>query len=416
MRFRFLAIDSRDMVVKGEIISDSKTLAEQELRGKGFDVQLLQCCETKVRRNNFPNGKIISIFSRKENSHPNWKYTFFEQLAMLLMSGLPIEQCLSSLTIGLKRGTMGHNVIRSLRRKISAGMSLSEGMACCNRCFSDTEIETIKASEKIGCPEIALQEMSVFGKKISSIGRKVKIALTYPTIVLVVAGIALILLMTIVVPKFEMIFASQNSDGRSLPWLTQKVVNFCNFMGNHWGMVVISTIVAIGILRIYLCKKSFKNQLLSIYSRLPVFGKLFLDMNLNTFFRTFGMLMTFGVPLQEALRLSIGIISNSKCKEAFERVLVKITQGETLSDSFRSNKFLTATDNGLIVAGERSRGLAKAFAKIAETYDQKIEQQLTFLTTLIEPLIIIFLAIVVGIIVIAMFLPMISFMQNMKFG
>ncbi|MDR0742709.1 MAG: type II secretion system F family protein [Puniceicoccales bacterium] len=407
MRFRFLAVDSSNVVVRGEIISDSKALAEQELRDKGFHIQLLQCCETKTRRNNLNLGKFCNLFSCKEHDQPNWKYAFFEQLAMLLTAGLPIEQCLSTLTVGLKRGSAGYSIIHSLREKISAGMSLSEGMMCCRQFFSDTEIKTVKAAEKIGCPGIALGEMSEVGKKISSIGKKVKMALIYPMIVLIVAGIALILLMTIVIPKFEMIFTSQGPNGRSFPRLTQWVVNFCNFIGNHWGMIVIFAIATIVVFKIYLHKGSFKNQL-------PIFGKLFLAMDLNTFFRTIGMLMSFGVPLQEALQLSIGIINNSKCKEAFEKVLIKITQGETLSDSFRGNKFLTTTDNGLILAGERSRGLAKTFTKISEIYDRKIEQQLTFLTILIEPVIIIFLAIVVGIIVIAMFLPMISLMQNMR--
>ncbi|MDR2777063.1 MAG: type II secretion system F family protein [Puniceicoccales bacterium] len=407
MRFRFLAVDSHNETVRGEIISDSKALAEQELKDKGFDVQLLQCCETKTRKNNLHMEKFYSLFSCKKRDQPNWKYAFFEQLAMLLTAGLPIEQCLSTLAIGLKRDSAGYDVIHSLREKISAGMSLSEGMMCCRQFFSDTEIKTVKAAEKIGCPGIALGEMSEAGKKISSIGEKVKMALIYPMIVLIVAGIALILLMTIVIPKFEMIFTSQGSGGRSLPRLTQWVVNFCNFIGNHWGMMVIFAMATIVAFRIYLCKRSFKNQL-------PILNKLFLAMNLNTFFRTIGMLMSFGVPLQEALQLSIGVINNDKCKEAFEKVLMKITQGETLSDSFRGNKFLTTTDNGLILAGERSRGLAKTFAKISEIYDQKIEQQLTILTILIEPVLIILLAIVVGIIVIAMFLPMISLMQNMR--
>ncbi|MDR1528547.1 MAG: type II secretion system F family protein [Puniceicoccales bacterium] len=407
MRFRFLAVDSNDVVVRGEIISDSKALAEQELRDRGFHIQLLQCCETKTRRNNLGMEKFCSLFSCKRHGQPNWKYAFFEQLAMLLTAGLPIEQCLSTLTAGLKRGSTGYNIIYSLREKISAGMSLSEGMMYCRQFFSDTEIKTVKAAEKIGCPGIALGEMSKVGKKMSSIGEKVKMALIYPAIVLVVAGIALILLMTIVVPKFEIIFTSQDPHGRSLPWLTQRVVNFCNFIGNHWGTMVILAIAAIVAFRIYLRKRFFKNQL-------PFFGKLFLTINLNTFFRTIGMLMSFGVPLQEALQLSIAVINNGKCKKAFEKVLMKIMQGEALSDSFRGNKFLTATDNGLILAGERSRGLAKTFIKISEMYDRKIEQQLTFLTILIEPAIIIFLAIVVAIVVIAMFLPMINLMQNMR--
>ncbi|MDR2628392.1 MAG: type II secretion system F family protein [Puniceicoccales bacterium] len=407
MRFRFLAVDSHNEAVRGEIISDSKALAEQELKNRGFDVQLLQCCETKAKGNNLSMEKICSLFSRKRHNQPDWKYTFFEQLEMLLTAGLPIEQCLSTLTVGLKKGSTGYNIVHSLREKISAGMSLSEGMMCCRQFFSDTEIKTIKAAEKIGCPGIALREMSEVGKKISSIGKKVKMALIYPTIVLIVAGIALILLMTIVIPKFEMIFTSQSSGDRSLPRLTQWVVNFCNFIGNHWGMIAMFIVAAIIVFKIYLCKGSFKNQL-------PIFGKLLLAMDLNTFFRTIGMLMSFGVPLQEALQLSIGIVNNGKCREAFEKVLMKITQGETLSDSFRGNKFLTTTDNGLILAGERSRGLSKTFTKISEMYDRKIEQQLTFLTILIEPVIIIFLAIVVGIIVIAMFLPMVSLMHNMR--
>jgi type IV pilus assembly protein PilC len=413
MRFRFLGEKASGETIQGEIAADGKTSALKELELGGIKVQLLQFCPSAEGQKSRISTFCHSLFQRRKVT-PQWKCNFFEQLTMLLSSNLPIEQCLSTLSIGSKTSGTNFDVVRILGEKISAGMSLSEGMMCCKRVFSETEIKTIKAAEGIGRPEVALGELAEFGKKILSTKKKIKSAMIYPAVVLLVAGLALILLMTLIVPKFEAILIGQSSGGQKLPQLTQKIINLCNFFSQHLAGIAIFVLLFAIALKILCGKKFFRRNILSLCDRLPIFRKLFLAINLNNFFRTIGMLMSFGISLQEAMKLSIDVLGDCKLRKSLENTTKQIARGENLSDSFRSNKLLAATDIGLIYAGEQSGNLAKSFSKIGEMYDRNITDRLTLFAALIEPIIILFLAIVVGTIVIAIFLPMISLMQNIR--
>jgi type IV pilus assembly protein PilC len=405
MRFRFLAENPDGDVVSGEIDADSRSIAEQELKNGGFKVQLLQVCEAR-------SAKFGKFFGGRNGVKSNWKYIFFEQLSMLMLASLPVEQCLSTLLTGEKRNGAGAKIITFLGEKISMGMSLSEAMICCGGVFSETESKTVRAAEKIGHPDAALVELAEFGKKMSSVEKKIKSALTYPTIVLLASYVALVVLMAVVVPKFEAIFASRAAGGEQFHWLTRRVINLCKIFNDHLFAMFLIPIVAVIAIKWLHMKKKFLEKLSKFAAKLPLFGKLIREINLNKFFRTVGMLMSFGVPIQSALKLAVDVVGDAMLRKSLERVLEKITHGENLSHSFRGNKFLAATDCGLIIAGEQSGGLAQSFAKIAEIYDQMVEKRLTFLTTLVEPIIILILAVVVGTIVVAMFLPMISIMQS----
>ena len=414
MRFRFLAENISGEVVHGEIDSDSKASASQELERNGLKIQLLQFCENRGGAKKSAIGKLLDFFRKRTKVQPGWKYVLFEQLSMLLTAGLPVEQCLLTLATGAGDSPSNSATIGLLKEKISAGMALSEAMACCNQVFSATEVKTVRAAEGIGRPSVALRELAEFGRRMLAVKKKVKSALTYPAIVLTVACVALAMLMVVVVPKFEAIFASQNTGGQKLPWLTQKVVGLCSFFGGHFVAVALCLVAAVVALKICLSKKIFRDRASAFLRKLPVFGKLLSAMDANNFFRTVGMLMSFGVPIQDALEIAVDVVADGNLKKSLGNVSRKIAHGENLSSSFMGNKLLSATDHGLIFAGERSGNLAKSFLKIGEIYDGKIESTLTFLTTLIEPAIIVLLAIVVGTIVIAMFLPMISMMQNIK--
>ncbi|MDR2738077.1 MAG: type II secretion system F family protein [Puniceicoccales bacterium] len=412
MRFRFLAESADGDIVRGELASESRSAAARELEDNGLKVQLLQFHECGGRKSNSKRRFRVPFSSGKMPA--TGKYELFEQLSMLLSSGLSIEQSLSIFDAGEERDASNGKIVRFLGEKIAIGMSLSEAMACCRQVFSQTEIKTLRAAEKIGRPDIALQELADFGKKLSSVKGKIKSALTYPAIVLVVSCIALGVLMAVVVPKFEVIFRAQVGDGGRLPWLTQMVLNTCNFFIGHFVAIFIFIAAVVVTVRICFSRRLLVEKLSALGSKLPIFGELLLSINLGNFFRAAGMLMSFGVPIQDALELSMGVVDNIFLRRSLGRVLGKIAHGENLVGSFRGSKFLSSTDCGLILAGEQSGGLAKSFSRIAEIYGQKINRQLVFLATLAEPAIILFLAVVVGIIVIAVFLPMISVMQSIR--
>jgi type IV pilus assembly protein PilC len=462
MKFRFLATDSNGCSVGGEIAADSSAVAMETLESGGLLVTLLQVCgessangqlgglsarsgrrfpaESPARQATilaalrysfsslkrlfqrmgalssglktlFCDRRPLPFFGRRRIKK-NWKFEFFDQLAMLLTAGLPIEHCLAIISDESKSTGLAGSTIRELMGKISSGMALSEGMACCG-VFSQAEVRAIRAAEKIGRPAAALAELAAMGKKLSAIGGKVKSAMIYPAVVLAVTCLVMLLLTTVVIPKFESVFASQGSS-QQMPLLTTAVISCCNFFGNHFTALVIFAFGVSVALKIALKKQSFKDRALSMCAKLPVIGPLLIELNLHAFFRTISMLMAFGVPVQDALDLAICVVSECKLKKSLRKSVLRMRQGESLASSFRSNKFLTATSLGLVAAGERSGNLADSLAKTAEIYDRRIEARTSVLTTLLEPAITIILALIVGTVVIAMFLPLVAVMKNIS--
>ncbi|MDR1433349.1 MAG: type II secretion system F family protein [Puniceicoccales bacterium] len=413
MRFRFLAENIGGEVVRGEVDAGSKVAAEKELERNGLKIQLLQFCDGDGGSRKSAMGKFLEIFRGGARATAEWKCVFFEQLSMLLAAGLPIERCLATLAAG-SENSKSAAITGLLKEKIFAGMALSEAMGCCGSVFSATEVKTVSAAEGIGRPSVALQELAAFGKKMSTARKKVKAALVYPAIVLTVACLALAMLMIVVVPKFEEIFASQSAGGQRLPLLTRRIIGACEFFGAHFAGLSVLLVALVVALKICLSRRTFRAGVFAFLRKLPIFGKLLLTMDVSNFFRTIGMLMSFGVPMQDALEVAVGVVNGGAFKRFLGKVLERIAHGESLSSGFAGSKLLAATAIGLIFAGERSGNLAKSFAKIAEIYDGKVESALTLLTTLIEPAIIVLLAIAVGTIVVAMFLPMVSMMQSIK--
>ena len=406
MLFRFIGTKSDGSTICGNISAETKIDAEAELKKSEICIKFLQNITTLGKTSQTKFRSSSSKFSRQ-------KYEFFEQLSTLMLAGLTVEQSLNVFSEKFFNNPELSNIVSILKFKTASGMSLSEAMACCNGAFLKAEIKTIFAAENIGRPALAIKKLAESGKKKTALKKKIKSSLIYPMIVFASSIVALIILMTLVVPRFKIIFEEHRTNSR-LPAITTHVINACNFL--HKNLI---TIIAISILTILVIKVLQRNKNLSkhfdaILLYIPIFGNLRKLINLNNFFQVIGMLMSFGANLQESFCMAVDVINDKKIKQSFRHMFKRLTHGEQLSNIVNGNKYLQATDHGLVLAGEYSGTLGDAFNKISAIYEQMIENKLTILSAMAEPVIIVFLAIFVGTIAIGLFLPMLTLVEGLK--
>ncbi len=402
MLFRYLAKDNDQNIIHGELSADNKSTAEKILQQNGINIELIQPVYD-TGRSNILKKTALSIRDRRNFFRQ--KSSWFEELAVMLSAGLNINQCLQVLLRKTNNGDVLGRIMLALQERIAGGMALSEAMSCCDDIFSQTEIRSVRAAEKIGHPELALQKLSAVGRHVENMTKKIKSALVYPVIVLLSSIIALIVLVSFVVPKFETIFFS-NGSRVELPAITRGLLSCCKFFQGHIVGIVLSVImISVGVLKLMRYSK-FRLLLFDIMSKIPLFNRIYIAVDLHNFFRTMHMLLAFKMSLQDAMSLSITLINHSNLRRSMQHILSRLLCGETLSDCFQNCSMIPAQVCGLIYAGEHAGDIALAFERASESYENEVLSQLTIVTTLIEPVMIIILAIIVGTIAIALFLPM----------
>lgn len=402
MLFRYLAKDNDGNIIRGELLADSKSLAEDILRKNQMNVELIQSIDDVASQNNTKNF-CLSLRDRK--TFISNKYSWFEELAVMLVAGLNISQCLKILLQKSSKMCASTRMMLMLQERINSGMSLSEAMACCDNIFSQTEIRSIRAAEKIGHPELALQKLSETGMHVESMTKKIKSALVYPAIVLLASIMVLVVLVGIVVPKFETMFFSCGRDVE-LPVITRGLISCCKFFQGH--LIIIMSIV--GFLWFVFMRAMQHNKwrlkFFDVISKIPLFNRIYITVDLHNFFRTMHMLLSFKMSLQDAISLSIELINHSHLRRSMHHILSRLLCGETLSNCFQNYTMIPAQVCGLIYAGEYAGDITLAFARASERYENEVLSRLAMVTTLIEPIMIIMLAIVVAVIAVALFLPM----------
>lgn len=409
MLFRYLARDSDQNIIHGELSADDKFIAQKILQKNNMTIELIQPIYNDGRSN---ISKKTALSIRDRRKFLKQKNIWFEELAVMLSAGLNINQCLQMLLKKVISGDVLGHVMSALQERIAGGMALSEAMACCDNIFSQTEIRSIRAAEKIGHSELALQKLSDKGRHLENITKKIKSALVYPIIVLLSSIIALIVLVSFVVPRFESIFFS-NGRNIELPAITRGLISCCQFFQGNIICITLSIVVIIFVVLKIMRHSKGRILLFDMLSKIPLLNRIYIAVDLHNFFRTMHMLLSFKMSLQDAMGLSISLIRHGELRRSMQHVLSRLLCGETLSDCFQNCHMIPAQVCGLIYAGEHAGDITLAFERSSDRYENEVLSRLSVATTLIEPIMIIILSIIVGIIAIALFLPMNTMINHM---
>ena len=336
---------------------------------------------------------------------------FTRQLATLVDAGLPLLRGLRVLHRQTRNETL-KKALLTMGESVESGSTFSESLALHPRIFDHLFVNMVRAGEAGGVLELVLTRLSEFMEKSEKIKNKVKSAMIYPTVVLVAAvGITGFLLIA-VIPKFEEIFMDL-LEGKSLPGITKFVIAASNVLQNYFVIVAVAIAAIVVVVRIWAATASGRLILDHVKTRLPVFGTLIRRTAIARFTRTLGTLMASGVPVLQALTIVRDTSGNAVFASALQRVHDSVKEGESMAAPMEQAKVFPPMVVSMVEVGEETGALPDMLTRIADTYEDEVDNAVAGLTSILEPIMIMFLAVIVGTIVIAMFLPLVSIITTL---
>ncbi len=382
--------DKRGTKLKGQQIATNPNLVRAELRRQGIN-------PITVKKKPKPlfggagsriSSKDIAVFSR--------------QLATMLKSGVPLVTAFQIISGGLKNPRM-QTMVDKIRADVESGSSLYEALSEFPVQFDELYTNLIKAGESAGVLDTILDDIATHKERIESIKGKIRKALYYPAAVIAVAIIVSSILLIFVIPQFEAIFLSFGAD---LPAFTKMVVGASRFMksnGVYMLLIFIATVAAF----IMVKKRStkFAHFLDRISLRIPIIGGILEQAAIARFCRTLAITFAAGVPLVDALKIVSGATGNRVFDEAATRIRSDVAVGHSLQLSMQQVNVFPNMVIQMAAIGEEAGSLDEMLIKVAEAYEEEVSNAVDALSSLLEPLIIVFVGIVVGTMVIAMYLP-----------
>jgi type IV pilus assembly protein PilC len=336
--------------------------------------------------------------------------TFTRQLATLVDAGLPLLRGLRVLEKQERNPTL-KGIVGDLGTAIESGSTFSEGLAQHPKVFNRLYVNMVKAGELGGVLEVVLNRLSEFMEKAQKIKGKVVAAMFYPIAVLVVAVVILGILLTYVVPKFKEVFEGM-LEGQQLPAFTRLVLGISDTVRNNFLATTAGVGVLVALFLIAIRTKAGRRLFDQIKLKMPALGPVISKVAIGRMTRTLGTLITSGVPILQALTIVKETAGNVIIGNAINAVHESVKEGETITAPMESSGVFPPMVISMVDVGEQTGALPEMLLKIADNYDEEVDNAVSAMTSLLEPIMIIFLAVIVGSIVIAMFLPLIALMQG----
>ncbi|HLH55820.1 MAG TPA: type II secretion system F family protein [Verrucomicrobiae bacterium] len=336
--------------------------------------------------------------------------TFTRQLATLVDAGLPLLRGLRVLEKQERNATL-KGIIAELALSIEGGSTFSEGLAQHPKVFNRLFVNMVKAGELGGVLEVVLNRLSEFMEKAQKIKGKVIAAMFYPVAVLCVATGILMILMVKVIPSFKSVFEGM-LEGAQLPAFTRLVLGISDMVKDHLLWTVIILVVAFILFNLFTKTKFGRLAWDKVKLKMPVLGPVISKVAISRFTRTLGTLVSSGVPILQALTIVKETAGNVIVSNAVNSVHESVKEGETITAPLEASGIFPPMVISMVDVGEQTGALPEMLLKIADNYDDEVDNAVAAMTSLLEPIMIVFLAVIVGSIVIAMFLPLIDLMNR----
>jgi type IV pilus assembly protein PilC len=424
-RYTYVALDARGQESTGLVDASSTNEAIGQLRQAGYfptnvyeegkggsaDGKAARRAAKPARAERVAGSKNIVLFQRK-SVKPKILMIFTRQLATLIDAGLPLLRSLNVLA-KQERDSVLKNTINKLADSVQGGSTFSEGLAQHPRLFNDLYVNMVRAGELGGVLELVLTRLAEFQEKAQKVKNKVVAAMVYPIIVLLLALVIMTFLMIFIVPKFETIFHDMLGD-KPLPVITVFVIGVSDFMQNHWAILLGLSVGAIAGYKFTARTRAGRAVLDRIKLRAPLFGDLIRKTSISRFSRTLGTLVTSGVPILQALNITRETAGNTVIARAISQVHDSVKEGESIVLPLEASGAFPPMVVSMIDVGEETGQLPEMLLKIAEVYDDEVDNSVAALTSLLEPIMIVLLALIVGTIVIALFMPLIGIISGLQ--
>jgi type IV pilus assembly protein PilC len=385
-------VDRKGKRQSGELEADNPTIARQLLIRKGLNLTAFK-----------PKPKdLVDYIPLLQNRVTERELVVFvRQLSTMIDAGLPLVQCLDILQ-QQQEGRALKRILKQVKKDVEEGATFSDAIKKHPKAFDGLFVNLVAAGEMGGILDIILNRLAEYIEKLAKLKKKVKGALTYPAIVVTIAVMVMAVILIYVIPVFAQLFTDA---GVNLPPLTLFVMAVSNFAIRFFYWIII----AIGLL-IYLFirfRKTAKGRMVTdrLLLRLPVFGMLLRKVAVARFSRTLGTMLASGVPILDALDIVAGSAGNAVIEQAIRESRAAIAEGRSVAEPLQETKVFPGMVTHMIAVGEATGALDSMLGKIADFYDEEVDITVDALTSLLEPLLLVFLGVTIGGLLIAMYLP-----------
>ena len=384
-------------IQEGALVADNKEAAIAMLRRQ----QIIVTAVTEKGKE-FALPKLGGGVRRKDLA------IFTRQFSVMIDAGLPLVQCLEILGSQQSNKTF-QTMIFQVRQDIEGGSSLAEALRKHPRAFDDLYCNMVAAGEAGGILDTILQRLSVYIEKIVKLRGAIRSALIYPTAVIVIATVVVWVILTFVIPVFATLYEGL---GVSLPLPTRIVIALSKFLGTFWWAIFGA--IGIGFYALYRYKKTYHGRRVidRLMLRIPVIGVLLRKIAVARFCRTLATLVSSGVPILDGLEITARTSGNSIVEDAIMATRKSVEEGKTISEPLKSTDVFPQMVAQMIAVGEHTGALDTMLSKIADFYEDEVDEATANLLSLLEPLIIAFLGVVIGGIVVSMYLPMFALISK----
>lgn len=409
--FAYQAKDASGKSVNGVIEAENERVLRAKLREMNYYVTGITQKQTSGL-----NADVTSLFGgvmgRIKGVSEQALVVFSRQFATMINAGLAMVRCLDVLGIQTEDAQL-KPVIVQVRREVEGGSTLANALAKFPRVFSPLFINMVRAGELGGILDEVLNCLAGFLEKDFNLKKKVKSAMTYPMVILVMAVIIVLFLVTFILPTFVSLFEGMSM---KLPLPTKILIGFTN--GARNPVVIIATVVVVAVLffvfKRWTATQTGRYQFDKFKLKLPVFGMLIRKVAISRFCRTLGALLQSGVPIMQALEIVGKASGNEVVAETVTKVRESVREGESIAVPLNLSGLFPPLVTQMVAVGEETGNLDGMLVKIADFYDVEVEYMLASLTSLLEPMLILAMGFVVGFIVISVFLPLYQIIGNIK--
>ncbi len=386
-------------VQKGEIEAPDRTAAVGELRKRAILVtQISEKAggKTPVKIGSKVKDRDMAIFTR--------------QFSTMIDAGLPLVQCLNILAAQSESKNL-RGVTSSVARTVEDGATLADSLRKHPRTFDDLFTNMVEVGETGGILDVVLQRLAAYIEKAAALKRKVKSAMVYPASIISVAFLVIVFMLTFVIPTFAAMFKDM---GAELPLPTRVVIWLSDFVRSYILLILAGLVGCVFALRSYYRTENGKSTIDALLLKVPIFGMLIRKVAVARFTRTLGTLVQSGVPILEGLRITATTAGNKVVEKAVLQCRTSVTEGKTLAEPLKGSGVFPPMVTQMISVGEQTGSLDAMLSKIADFYDDEVDTAVNTLTSLLEPMMIVFLGGAVGGLVVAMYLPIFKLVTLIK--
>jgi len=386
--FSWEGTDRAGKKVKGKIVAASEAAVRTELRRQGVVASRVRKQSNLFKSQGRVTPADISIFSR--------------QLATMMAAGIPLVQSFDIVGAGHENPAM-QKLILAIKGDVEGGTSLANALSKHPLHFDDLFVNLVEAGEQAGALETLLDKIATYKEKTEAIKKKVKKALFYPAAVVVVAFIVTAILLIYVIPEFENLFQGFGAD---LPAFTRFVIDISNFVRDSgWLIVIVGVIGFVGFMHMKKRSRALRHFLDRVILKVPIIGPILNKSAIARYARTLSTTFAAGVPLVEALDSVAGATGNIVYETAVLRMRDEVATGQRLQRAMENTELFPNMVNQMVAVGEESGSLDAMTAKVADFYEEEVDNAVDSMSSLLEPLIMAILGVLVGGLVIAMYLP-----------